>query len=163
MNETSTTGVHPEAQVGATHLDVGACWALLRRTSVGRLAVVVEGRAEIFPVNYVVDHGTVVFRTSPGTKLAAVIDGGPVTFEIDGLDRDSNEAWSVVLTGRAEEVRDLEALIDVTDLPLRPWSGSPKHRFVRVVPGGVTGRRFAVADPSIWDSPYTLRRQSPWE
>jgi uncharacterized protein len=163
MDEAMTTDAHTEARVGAAHLDVGACWALLRRASVGRLAVVVEGRAEIFPVNYVVDHGTVVFRTAPGTKLAAVVDGGPVAFEIDGSDRDSNEAWSVVLTGRAEQVRDIESLVDVTGLALRPWSGSPKHCFVRVGPGEVTGRRFPVADPSVWDSPYTLRRQSPWE
>src|SRR4051794_39359108 len=52
-------------------LTVDACWALLRAADIGRLAVVVGDRPEIFPVNFVVDHGTVVIRTAPGTKLAA--------------------------------------------------------------------------------------------
>jgi nitroimidazol reductase NimA-like FMN-containing flavoprotein (pyridoxamine 5'-phosphate oxidase superfamily) len=130
---------------------------------VGRLAVVVDGRPEVYPVNYAVDHGTVVFRTAAGTKLAAAMESGYVAFEADGLDRSAGEAWSVLVKGRAEEIRDVEALIDAVELPLRPWQGSPKHRFVRVVADEVSGRRFAVADPSVWDSPYTLRRPSPWE
>lgn len=163
MDEISMVDVKHVSQIGVTRLDLGACWALLRATEVGRLAVVVEGRAAIFPVNYVVDHGTVVFRTAAGTKLAAVVDDGRVAFEIDGLDRGSDEAWSVVITGRAQEVREFEALIDAAELPLRPWPGSPKHRFVRVVPEEVSGRRFPMAEASAWDSPYTLRRPSAWE
>ena len=45
-------------------LDESACWALLRSAEVGRLAVVVNHRPEIFPINLVVDHATVVFRTA---------------------------------------------------------------------------------------------------
>lgn len=53
-------------------LSAAESWALLRRAVVGRLALTVDGRPEIFPVNHMVDHGTVVFRTAVGTKL-----GGP--------------------------------------------------------------------------------------
>ena len=59
--------------------------ALLRESPVGRLAVVVEGRPDIFPVNHVVDHGTVVFRTARGSKFWGAA-GLPVAFEVDGYD-----------------------------------------------------------------------------
>ena len=36
----------------------------------GRLAVVVAGHPDIFPINYVVDHASIVIRTAAGTKLA---------------------------------------------------------------------------------------------
>jgi alkylation response protein AidB-like acyl-CoA dehydrogenase len=51
------------------------CWALLRSTEVGRLAVAIMNKPDIFPVNYLVDHGAVVFRTAEGTKLAAAYSG----------------------------------------------------------------------------------------
>ena len=38
------------------------CWDRLRADGVARLAVVVDGAPEIFPINYVVDRGTIVFR-----------------------------------------------------------------------------------------------------
>ena len=41
---------------------------------------------DIFPINYVVDHGAVVFRTAEGTKLAAAVLGQGVAFEIDGYE-----------------------------------------------------------------------------
>ena len=62
-----------EAGSGVTDLPANACWALLRSQEVGRLAVSIADRPEIFPVNYVVDHGTVVFRTAEGTKLAGAV------------------------------------------------------------------------------------------
>ena len=46
-----------------------ACWELLEGASVGRLAVDVAGQPDIFPVNFVVDRGSIVFRTAAGTKL----------------------------------------------------------------------------------------------
>ena len=42
---------------------------------VGRLAVSIKEQPDIFPINFVVDHGTVVFRTAEGTKLAAAVLG----------------------------------------------------------------------------------------
>ena len=52
-----------EASSAVEVLDANACWDLLRGVSVGHLAVLVDGHPEIFPVNYKVDHGSVVFRT----------------------------------------------------------------------------------------------------
>jgi hypothetical protein len=131
---------------GVTVLEPHECWALLRSTEVGRLAVAIMNQADIFPVNYVVDHGTVVFRTAEGTKLAAATLGSAVAFEVDGYEPTRGEAWSVVLKGRAVEVENLHELVAATDLPLFPWHAAPKPRFVRVQPSAVTGRRFRVVD-----------------
>jgi hypothetical protein len=125
-------------------LDEHQCWDLLRSQEVGRLAVAIANHPDIFPVNFVVDHATVVFRTAEGTKLAAAVLGESVAFEIDG--ESDGEAWSVVIKGRAVEIENMYELFDAADLPLYPWHVAPKHRFVRVLPELVTGRRFRVAD-----------------
>lgn len=136
-DEFMTTDAH-----GITSLDVHTCLELLRTSEVGRLAVSTTDEADIFPVNYVVDRGTVVFRTGDGTKLAAVIGGGRVAFEADGYDREAGEAWSVVVKGYAIEIEQIHQLFEALDLPLFPWHSGPKPRFVRIEPVAITGRRF---------------------
>lgn len=125
-------------------LDAHECWELLRSHEVGRLAVAINNHPDIFPINYVVDHGTIVFRTAEGTKLAASVLGPAVAFEIDG--EGDGEAWSVVIKGRAVEIERMEELFDAAELPLYPWHLAPKHRFVRISADEVTGRRFGIAD-----------------
>ena len=127
-------------------LDASQCWALLRSAEVGRLAISIMNRPDIFPINYIVDHGTVVFRTAEGTKLAGAVLNQAVAFEVDGYDADSGEAWSVVLKGPAVEIERMQELFDATDLPLFPWHAAPKHRFVRIEPEELTGRRFHVVE-----------------
>jgi nitroimidazol reductase NimA-like FMN-containing flavoprotein (pyridoxamine 5'-phosphate oxidase superfamily) len=135
-----------EDHFGIEELDAQQCWQLLRANEVGRLAVSITDHPDIFPVNYVVDRGTVVFRTAEGTKLAAAVLGRAVAFEIDGYDAARGEAWSVVIKGRATEIERMQDVFDALDLPLFPWHASPKHRFVRVEPFDLSGRRFHVAD-----------------
>jgi nitroimidazol reductase NimA-like FMN-containing flavoprotein (pyridoxamine 5'-phosphate oxidase superfamily) len=131
-------------KTGMTILEPDQCLALLRSTTVGRLAVAIDGAPDIFPINFIVDHGSVVFRTAEGTKLAAAVLGRAVAFEADGYDPLAGEAWSVVVKGRAVEIARLHEVLEATDLPLFPWSTWPKPRFVRIVPTTTTGRRFAV-------------------
>jgi uncharacterized protein len=118
-------------------------WALLRKAVVGRLAVIFEDRPEIFPVNHLVDHGSVVFRTAAGTKLMGAV-GRWVSFEVDGYDLETASAWSVVVKGTAEEVARLYDVLDVFELPLFPWHTAPKPHFIRIEPDSITGRRFEV-------------------
>jgi uncharacterized protein len=141
---------------GVEVLDPGECWSLLRTSVVGRLAISIANHPDIFPINYVVDHGTIVFRTAEGTKLAGAVLGTGVAFEVDGLDTEAGEAWSVVAKGRAIEIKALHELFDAADLPLFPWVAGPKHRFVRIVPDEVTGRRFRVVDAPT-DTPSVQR------
>lgn len=135
-------------------LPVDQCWALLRQHVVGRLAVTADGAPDIFPVNYATDHGALLFRTAPGTKLAAAL-GSTVAFEIDGYDPEAGQAWSVVLKGTAHQVQRQEELLATTDLPLFPWHTGPKPRFVRIEPTSITGRRFHAVDQHTWDNPLT--------
>ena len=144
-----------DASPDTTVLAPDACLALLRTCQLGRLAVAPNGRVDVFPVNHVVDHGTVVLRTAPGTKLYAALDG-PVAFEADGYDSATGEAWSVVLKGRVELVQRIEELVDAMGLPLHPWHGGPKPCFLRLVPDEVSGRRFAVTAPTGQTSPRTV-------
>jgi nitroimidazol reductase NimA-like FMN-containing flavoprotein (pyridoxamine 5'-phosphate oxidase superfamily) len=131
---------------GMQELTEPQCWDLLRSEEVGRLAVSITNHPDIFPINYVVDHGSIVFRTAEGTKLAAAVLGVAVAFEIDGYDRAAGEAWSVVVKGEAVEIEQVLGRFDAADLPLFPWHASPKHRFVRIEPQSVTGRRFVVVE-----------------
>lgn len=146
-----------ESMHGVEVLDPSESWSLLRTSVVGRLAISIANHPDIFPINYVVDHGTIVFRTAEGTKLAGAVLGTGVAFEVDALDTEAGEAWSVVVKGRAVEITRLHDLFDAADLPLFPWLASPKHCFVRIVPDEVTGRRFHVVEPP---TPVPTRRSS---
>ncbi|MET0764616.1 MAG: pyridoxamine 5'-phosphate oxidase family protein [Blastococcus sp.] len=143
-------------------LSESECWALLRATSVGRLAVWVDDHPDIFPLNYAVDHGTVVFRSSAGTKVSAALSDSPVALEADGYEAETAQVWSVVIRGNAEEIRGQD-LIGTLDLPLFPWQAGDKGRFIRIVPVTTSGRRFTIADPSVWNTPLSGVKRASME
>ena len=74
-----------DGRTGLEVLDTDECLTLLSRCSLGRLAVVTDGRPLIFPVNFALDGTAVVFRNDPGTKVYAARNQ-PVAFECDGTD-----------------------------------------------------------------------------
>ena len=120
------------------------CWELLRQGVIGRLAVATDEGPDIFPINYVVDHGSIVFRTAAGRKFSSSA-GQPVAFEVDGYDDGDATAWSVVVHGRSREIRDTDEVIEALSLPLFPWHSGPKPRFMRVSPASITGRRLHIS------------------
>ncbi|WP_432501564.1 pyridoxamine 5'-phosphate oxidase family protein [Kineococcus arenarius] len=133
---------------GVEVLDERTCWELLRQAPYGRFVVVdADGRPDVFPVNHAVDHGSVLFRTADGGKLAAVASGSPVAFEVDGVSGDL--AWSVVLRGVAHQVTRMAELLDTASVHLAPWQAGGKGRFVRVR-GDLSGRRFPVTGSGWW-------------
>lgn len=134
-------------------LDIHDCWKCLRSESVGRLAVTTDAGPEIFPVNYVPDYGTVVFRTGPGTKLDAALSGGPVALEADGLNTYGTIAWSVVIKGTAKVVDTDEDIREAADAGLSPWEPGSKEHLVRITPSDVTGRRLVITAPGSWWPP----------
>jgi uncharacterized protein len=148
---------------GVTELAEHTCWMLLRSVEVGRLAVSGDEGPDIFPINFLVDHGTIVFRTAQGSKLSAALSGPVVAFEADGYDAGANEAWSVVLKGHAEEIKNLHERIESMELPLSPWHAASKPCFVRIVPDTISGRRFTVVDSSAWATPLTGARHTSGE
>ncbi len=130
-------------------LSESECWTLLRTVDVGRLATpTAQGGVEVFPVNHVVDQGSIVFRTALGTKLAHALDAAEVAFEADNAARtygeQSDDPWSVVIHGTANVITNGTELFDTFELHVHPWHVSNKPYFVRLVPTGVSGRRFRV-------------------
>lgn len=136
-------------------LDVDACLELLTSHHVGRVAVNDHGGPVVFPVNYVVDGGTVVFRTGMGSKLAATDERAHASFQVDGFDLDVGTGWSVLVRGRLVEVVAGDEVDRLATLPLVPLAGGDRHHFVRVEPRAVTGRRIALPDhvPAAWLAP----------
>lgn len=126
----------------STVLNESECWTLLRTAEVGRLAVLVDGGVDLFPVNFAVDHGSIVFRTAVGTKFEHAVLGQPVAFEADHT-ASREDAWSVVVKGTAREIKGLYEGLDAMELALHPWQEGDKPRFVRIEATSVTGRRLS--------------------
>lgn len=123
-------------------LDQEACLSLMATEVVGRLGTIDGLEPLIFPVNYVLDGLTVVFRTAPGTKRRARWRT-PVCFEVDSLDRARHLGWSVVAKGALEEVdqQDGSLFESVRRLPVEPWASGAKDHWMRLLIREVSGRR----------------------
>ena len=84
-------------------LSQSECWDLVSSRTLGRLVTSVDGQPDIFPVNYVVQHRTVLFRTAEGTKLVSAAINSNVLFEVD--DHNAVGGWSVIIKGMARSLR----------------------------------------------------------
>lgn len=123
-----------------TILSESASWDLLASVALGRLVTSVQDEPEIFPVNFVVQHRTVLFRTAEGTKLVSTAINSRVLFEAD--DHDAAEGWSVIVKGTARMLRTDEEIREAERAQLLPWTATLKQHYVRILPLSVTGRRF---------------------
>ena len=117
-------------------LAIAECWELLTTVPIGRLAVAIDGEAPlVVPVNHVVEGLTVVFRSSPGTKLDE-LKRKVVSFQADDIDATHHRGWSVLIRG--------VAVIEPRTVGIaepHPWAGL--HRCttqVRIWPEHVSGR-----------------------
>jgi nitroimidazol reductase NimA-like FMN-containing flavoprotein (pyridoxamine 5'-phosphate oxidase superfamily) len=117
------------------------CLRLLGTAVIGRVAVTIGALPAVFPVNFVVCGDDVVFRSSPGTKLEAAVDGAVVAFEVDAIDAISHAGWSVLVTGRASVLTNPGDLAIAERLPLRGWAESGPSSFVRIRGEIISGRR----------------------
>ncbi len=115
-------------------------WQRLSGVALGRLVTSFAGEPEIFPVNFVVQGHTVLFRTAEGTKLFSAIAHRTVVFEAD--DHTVAEGWSVIVRGRVKVLQTQAEIAEAERAQLLPWTATLKSHFVRVTPSEVTGRRF---------------------
>jgi nitroimidazol reductase NimA-like FMN-containing flavoprotein (pyridoxamine 5'-phosphate oxidase superfamily) len=125
----------------ASILSETECWNLVSSRTLGRLVTSVDGQPEIFPVNFVVQHRTVLFRTAEGTKLISAAINNNVLFEVD--DHNVVEGWSVIIKGIARTLRTNEEIDEAERAQLLPWTATVKQHFVRIRPMSISGRRFA--------------------
>lgn len=116
------------------------CWELLDSARIGRLAVVSPDGVDILPVDFMVRHGAVFFRSAPGSKLAGLAEQPIVAFEADG--RQWGKRWSVVMHGRADRLWDDGEIVASGVLGLATSSPTEKWNYIRITPTSISGRRF---------------------
>ncbi|WP_435178464.1 pyridoxamine 5'-phosphate oxidase family protein [Actinacidiphila sp. bgisy145] len=116
------------------------CWDRVGPHGVGRVVLPAEPAPVAYPVNYAVDAETVVYRTAREGE-AAPGEGTVVSFEVDRIDEETSQGWSVLLTGQAERVGAAESRHLAEEELIRPWAGGDRPQWVRIHPDRVTGRR----------------------
>jgi nitroimidazol reductase NimA-like FMN-containing flavoprotein (pyridoxamine 5'-phosphate oxidase superfamily) len=116
------------------------CWRHLASAQLGRLVTNVDGNPAIFPVNFVVQNRTILFRTAEGTKLVGAAMNNNVLFEAD--DHNVAEGWSVIVAGSARSLHTDEDIAEAERAQLFSWTATEKSHFIRIRPRNVTGRRF---------------------
>ncbi|WP_062436704.1 pyridoxamine 5'-phosphate oxidase family protein [Herbidospora daliensis] len=120
------------------------CLRLIGTDGIGRVAFGGAPGPTVFPVNYRLLSGEIVFRVRQGgtmdESLRSGIDGVDIkiAFQVDHIDEINHEGWSVLIQGPAHHVpeRDIEANVD-------SWAGDDRDHFIRIAPQRVTGRRIS--------------------
>jgi hypothetical protein len=118
------------------------CRALLAANRVGRIAIVVDNQPAIFPVNYVLDDNSIVFRTNWPVLAHASL--ALLAFQMDRLDIGLQSGWSVMVQGVGHDITDAldVASEHLQDVLVPPWVPGSKPRLLRLVPRTITGHRF---------------------
>ena len=115
-------------------------WDLLSGVALGRLVTAGGGQVEIFPINFVAQDRSVLFRTAEGTKLFGAVMNDSVLFEAD--DHTDAGGWSVVIRGTARVLSTAADIREADRAQLVPWIHTEKLRYVRITPNDVSGRHF---------------------
>ncbi|MFD2675118.1 pyridoxamine 5'-phosphate oxidase family protein [Gulosibacter bifidus] len=113
---------------------------LLASQTVGRLVERIGEHVEIFPINYAIEGDLLIFRTAPGTKLAAAVAADEVFLQTDYVSE--TEAWSVIVTGAARILDRDDEIERAEQLDLRPLVPSVKRVFVAIDIESISARRF---------------------
>jgi hypothetical protein len=110
---------------------------------VGRLAVTSGEAPLVVPLNFTYHDGGILVRIGPG-RLSESVPGSLVAFEVDRVDTDRAEAWSVLVRGLASTV------VSSSGTPggavPQTWVPEPGHTVLYIRPDVVTGRRFHLVD-----------------
>ena len=125
------------------------CWQLLASAELGRVGLVVGNRPEVLPVNFTLDGESVLFRTAEGTVLNEA-SSRVVAFEVDRVDESTHEGWSVLVQGVAEAINAMDAnSARIRRLALVIWAPGVRHRWFRITPDKVTGRRLRMVPEAL--------------
>jgi nitroimidazol reductase NimA-like FMN-containing flavoprotein (pyridoxamine 5'-phosphate oxidase superfamily) len=123
-------------------LTIEECLELLSGGVIGRVALATPVGPRIVPVNYAMYGEAIVFRTAPYSELGTYGWNTELAFEVDHIDYDKHQGWSVVAFGRAELVDDPAELKQIRDnWDPRPWAGGQRNLYMKLVWRDITGRR----------------------
>ena len=101
----------------------------------------------VFPVNYKLHEGTIVFRTAQDSPTGEDLQTGiehaeyQVAFEVDDFDPVAREGWSVLIQGPAHHMTSPADQASVLDSGVQPWPDGPREHAIRITPSRITGRR----------------------
>ena len=126
---------------GLEELTFDECVALLEQHQVGRIGIMIDEYPLVVPVNYrlvtLPGRCWLAIRTRPGSVIDRA--GTFVAFEIDGIDPEPREGWSVVVRGTLHRVDP-----NVADFGLRfdpeSWLRDNAQSWLVVDAFQVTGR-----------------------
>ena len=145
-------GLSSTSATSSDHLEAlerDECVLRLQARGLGRVGATLRGRPIIYPVNYAVHDGAILFRTRCGGDLDASTLDAWVAFEIDGADNLYHEGWSVLVVGRASHVTKPSELANLTSVRLSPWADEDRYLVVRIPLDEVTGRHIHHRAPSV--------------
>ncbi|MGA8296694.1 MAG: pyridoxamine 5'-phosphate oxidase family protein [Acidimicrobiales bacterium] len=129
---------------GSEVLERNECLRLLALAAdeggVARLGVATSSSPIIVPVNFTYHDAGVIIRITKGT-IGDTTPGSLVAIEVDRVDEEAGEAWSVLLRGLARELSFEEVAPHRLELP-RPLAPIPGELLIYVRGDEITGRRF---------------------
>jgi uncharacterized protein len=123
------------------------CLALAATAPIGRIVFTDRALPAVQPVNFVIDNGNIIIRTTQGSKLAAATRNAIVAFETDHFDAQATTGWSVTMIGRAQAIRDPNETNRLARLPLHTWAPGRRDRYIRIHPEHINGRRIPTQPP----------------
>ena len=120
---------------------------LIEQAQIGRIGFSGRYGPIVWPVDYKVVDGSVVFRVAVGSSIGEDLRTGiadaeyKVAFEIDEIDAATRTGWSVMIQGAAHHVDDEQERQAVLGAGIEPWPGGQREQFVQIRPTVISGRR----------------------
>ena len=122
------------------------CVELLHTQVVGRVALHTRLGTRIVPVSYSIVDDAIVWRTAAYSELATYGRGVRAAFEVDAIDHDSRQGWSVVAYGRVDVVEEPEEIAHIRRVEdPAPWAAGLRQLYMRMPHDDLTGRRLGYA------------------
>lgn len=128
-------------------LDEAECLGLISPGGVGRLAYSGRYGLSVFPVNYKMHDGAIVFRTAQHSPTGEDLRTGiahadyQVAFEVDHINTATREGWSVLVQGPAHHMDSDGERARLRDAGVEPWPGGDRDHAIAITPIRITGRR----------------------
>ena len=134
------SGAAPSAAAGPVSMSRGECLRLLGSVSVGRISFSDRALPAVVPVTFALDADRLVVRTAEDSRIARVVPGTVVAFEVDDVEPALHCGWSVTVLGRAASVQDPDEAARLRSLVV-PWAPGPRDHVITVPLTVVEGRR----------------------
>ncbi|SDB84210.1 Nitroimidazol reductase NimA, pyridoxamine 5'-phosphate oxidase superfamily [Raineyella antarctica] len=117
------------------------CRALLRTQEVGRVAwTSADAGILVLPVNYAMRGDLVVFRTSRDSVLADLAEGREVAFQVDDVDVETGNGWSVMAQGESATPKPGPELDELEKDGPEPWAIGDRDLLITLRVRQISGR-----------------------